>query len=115
MIPYSFYGSGMYRKHPNHTYGRNQNESANNRATDRQPLPSELSPFLISNQIIMNKFQMNSKVICFFRSEFTSTWKVNDRQPLPIDLTSAEEGQTLTFTVPGFFAKFLQLCIHQLI
>ena len=25
------YGSGMNRKHPNHTYGRNQNNSANNR------------------------------------------------------------------------------------
>ena len=32
MIPYFFYGSGMYRKHPNHTYGRNRNDSANNRA-----------------------------------------------------------------------------------
>jgi hypothetical protein len=21
-----FYGSGMYRKHPNHTYGRNRND-----------------------------------------------------------------------------------------
>ena len=27
-----FYGSGMYRKHPIHTYGRNRNDSANNRA-----------------------------------------------------------------------------------
>ena len=26
-----FYGSGMYRKHPNHTYGRNRNNSANKR------------------------------------------------------------------------------------
>jgi hypothetical protein len=25
-----FYGSGMYRTHPNHTYGRNRNNSANN-------------------------------------------------------------------------------------
>ena len=33
MIPYFFYGSGMYRKHPNHTYGRNRNDSANNWAT----------------------------------------------------------------------------------
>ena len=24
----------MYRKHPNHTYGRNRNNSANNRAID---------------------------------------------------------------------------------
>ena len=32
MIPYFFYGSGMYRKHPNHTYGRNRNNSANNQA-----------------------------------------------------------------------------------
>ena len=32
MIPYFFYGSGMYWKHPNHTYGRNRNNSANNRA-----------------------------------------------------------------------------------
>ena len=30
MIPHFFYGSGMYRKHQNHTYGRNQNDSANN-------------------------------------------------------------------------------------
>jgi hypothetical protein len=27
-----FYGSGMYRKHPNHTYGRNWNNSSNNQA-----------------------------------------------------------------------------------
>ena len=32
MIPYFFYGSGMYRKHQNHAYGRNRNNSANNRA-----------------------------------------------------------------------------------
>ena len=32
MIPYFFYGSGVYSKHPNHTYGRNRNNSANNRA-----------------------------------------------------------------------------------
>ena len=25
-----FYGSGIYRKHPNHTYGKNRNNSANN-------------------------------------------------------------------------------------
>ena len=30
MIPYFFYGSGMYRKHPNHTYRRNRDNSANN-------------------------------------------------------------------------------------
>ena len=36
MIVYFFYGSGMYRKHPNHTYGRNQNNSANNQAIDRR-------------------------------------------------------------------------------
>ena len=34
MIPYFFYGSGMYWKHPNHTYGRNRNNSANNRANE---------------------------------------------------------------------------------
>ena len=32
MIPYFFYGNGMYRKHPNHTYGRNRNNSAYNQA-----------------------------------------------------------------------------------
>ena len=32
MITYFSYGSGMYRKHPNHTYGRNRNNSANNQA-----------------------------------------------------------------------------------
>ena len=30
--PVSFYGSGMYRKHPNHTYGRNLKTSPSNRA-----------------------------------------------------------------------------------
>ena len=30
MIPYFFFWKGMYRKHPNHTYGRNRNNSANN-------------------------------------------------------------------------------------
>ena len=34
MIPYFFHGSGMYRKHPNHTYGRNRNNSANNWAIE---------------------------------------------------------------------------------
>ena len=33
MIPYFLYGSGMYRKYPNHTYGRNRNISANNWAS----------------------------------------------------------------------------------
>ena len=32
MIPYLFYGSVMYRKHPKYTYGRNWNNSANNQA-----------------------------------------------------------------------------------
>jgi hypothetical protein len=30
MIPDFFYGSGMYRKHPNQTNVRNRNNSANN-------------------------------------------------------------------------------------
>ena len=32
MIPYFFYGSGMYRKHPNHTNGRNRKKSPSNQA-----------------------------------------------------------------------------------
>ena len=37
-----FYGSGMYMKHPNHTYGRNWNNSANNWAIMSQKYAQNL-------------------------------------------------------------------------
>jgi hypothetical protein len=48
MIPYFFYGSGMYRKHPNHTYGRNRNNSANNWALECDKIDFISSKYLIN-------------------------------------------------------------------
>ena len=45
MIPYFFYGTGMYRKYPNHTYGRNRNDSANNPAFVYEFWPVMQKPF----------------------------------------------------------------------
>ena len=58
MIPNFFYGSGMYRKHPNHTYGRNWNNSANNRA-QMLNIPKIYSAYKLKYEFKMNLAQLS--------------------------------------------------------
>ena len=55
--PSFFFGIGMYRKHPNHTYGRNRNKSASNLAT---MCGQKLVQLVTSEYIIFSVSALNS-------------------------------------------------------
>ena len=81
MIPYFFYGSGMYRKHPNHTYGRNRNNSANNWAfvifISKQSL-FKLPYFILFflGEVVMSLELESAYESLLFRNELPVAWRL---------------------------------------
>ena len=103
MILYFFYGSGMYRKHPNHTYGRNRNDSANNWAR-----------VMLEKQFLYERAYVTS---CQLGSRWFGYKQIAQAQ-LSLQLYTwfaywEEACNTLVSSFPHVFSCILQRQIHQ--
>ena len=86
MIPHFFYGSGKYRKHPNHTYGRNRNNSANNWANVFVLKMKVIVESLDNNQKALRKHQSSENLLRIFRKPLESPFCLNKFTAIKKDL-----------------------------
>ena len=99
-----FYGSGKYRKHPNHTYGRNRNNSANNWANVFVLKMKVIVESLDNNQKALRKHQSSENLLRIFRKPLES----HPRDLLLNKFTAIYLKQFWAIFLDQFFSKYIR-------